>query len=219
MGIASALSCVGPRPSLQLYTTTWHLCPPAGSRAPVAGGTVPAWQMGICVSCQGTSTRIQIGLHFWRAGHSLLCSPLMQDQLMKPSICVLPGFLDACNSTYPHYWGGWKDGWGTLAPFSVHIHLHMFWACAPLYREAWDPEIDLLGIFFGFLTNNCTAWLPESGGKLTASQAAPPLLAKSSCWTILFHNTKSATRLIPALPWSNWEQICLLFLYDSLQIF
>jgi hypothetical protein len=37
-------------------------------------GTVPAWQMGMCVSCQGTSERIQIGLHFWRAGHSLLYS-------------------------------------------------------------------------------------------------------------------------------------------------
>lgn len=58
----------------QAYATTWHLHPPAGSRAPLAGGTVPAWQMGMRVSCRGTSARIQTGLHFWRAGHSLLYS-------------------------------------------------------------------------------------------------------------------------------------------------
>ena len=48
METASVLCCVGPRPALQAYATTWHLHPPAGSRAPVAGGTVPAWQMGMC---------------------------------------------------------------------------------------------------------------------------------------------------------------------------
>lgn len=69
--------CLGQSPSphpVQAYSITWHLRPPAGSREPLAGGTVPAWQMGLCVSCQGPSARLRTGLQFGRAGHFLLRS-------------------------------------------------------------------------------------------------------------------------------------------------
>lgn len=149
----------------------------------------------------------------------------MQDQLIKPSLYVLPLLLCTWNSAYPIIYTltneeDKKGRWGILFFFfffSIHIYLHMLWGCAPLYREAWNPDICLLGFSLAFLTNDHTvsAWLPKNGGKPTASWAAPPLLANSSCWAILFHHAKSASRLIPVLPWSNGEQICFFFLYDS----
>lgn len=148
-------------PPLQAYAATWNLRPPAGSTAPFAGGTVPVWQMGMCVSCQGTSDRIQIGLHFWRAGHSLLCSPSqLQDQLMKPSLYVRPWFPCACISRTPIL--GATNGErekmdGACSPLPGFVYTYVYSEDGHLCTEKHEiPRSACWGVALASLTVDCT---------------------------------------------------------------
>lgn len=140
---------------------------------------------------------------------------------MKPTICVLPWFLVHVTPLTPITGEGERME-GAHGPFPCsYTPTYVLRRCTCVYlwstyaEKHGIPKSTCWGFSLAFWQMTAQLDRPESAGKPTASWAAPPLLAKSGCWTILFHNTKSASRLILVLPCSNWEQIYLLFLYDS----
>jgi hypothetical protein len=88
---------------------------------------------------------------------------------------------------------------------------------ASLLRDAGPPKPVCWGLSYVFLTNDCgvRVWLLRRGGdQLPHGQLLLFWLIEvvGQIYSII---TKSASGLIPALPWSSWEQIYLPFPYDS----
>lgn len=149
------------------------------------------------------------------------CSPLLPLVNARPAdetISLRIASVPVCEHfPHPHYclsanredekMGGARTGLSQHSPTPPYV----LRAGTSGLRSTRSPNLlagAFLSLFWQMIARRQLDYLKVVGSPLPRGQLL-------FCRTVLFRNTKSASRLIPALPWSSREQICLLFLYDS----
>lgn len=146
----------------------------------------------------------------------------MQSQWIRQSIKYCFGswehltLLTPTTTSYLSSVWGMEDVWYTLASSNIPTYLHTFWTYIPSAKKPgiWRPACWALSMSSWQMAVELELDFWEEVEEMPHGQLLLFCLIEvvGHFYAII---TKSASSLIPALPWSNWEQIYLPFPYDS----